>query len=165
MFYLSRGEQAALALLLVLLLAGAGVLVYERGRWAGRGERALPLFVEAPRAQSAASGASGAVAGTKEAAAPSERSAAAHKQAPGRSSRRRSQAAQSPKWPLSLNRATAEQLDALPGIGPVYAARIIAYRKQLQRERGHGFESVDELLNVPGIGPKRLAAVRDLVTP
>jgi competence protein ComEA len=55
-------------------------------------------------------------------------------------------------------------LDALPGIGPVLAQRIIAYREQRKREGHRGFESKDELLNVPGIGPKRYTAVRALVS-
>ena len=87
--------------------------------------------------------------------------------APGQSSpaaAHRQAAKPSPISRLPLNSATANQLDVLPGIGPVLAQRIVQYREQLKRQRGHGFESVDELLNVPGIGPKRLAAVRDLVT-
>jgi len=66
---------------------------------------------------------------------------------------------------ISLNRATPEELQSLPGIGPVYAKRVVAYREKKLREEGRGFESTDELLNVPGIGPKRFAAVRDLVAP
>jgi competence protein ComEA len=66
---------------------------------------------------------------------------------------------------ISLSRATAEDLEALPGIGPVLAGRIVQYRDRLKKESGRGFASVDELLNVPGIGPKRLAAIRDQVVP
>ena len=66
---------------------------------------------------------------------------------------------------ISLNTATKEQLESLPGIGPVYAEGILTYREQLRREEGRGFRSVDELLNVPGIGPRRLAGLRDHVVP
>jgi len=66
---------------------------------------------------------------------------------------------------ISLNQATQQDLESLPGIGPVYAQHIIAYREQKMRDKGHGFQSVDELLNVPGIGPKRFAAIRDRVLP
>jgi competence protein ComEA len=60
--------------------------------------------------------------------------------------------------PVSLNTATLEQLDALDGVGPVTAQKILDFR----RERG-GFRSVDELAQVPGIGPKRLATLRPKV--
>ena len=60
--------------------------------------------------------------------------------------------------PLDLNQATQEQLMALPGIGPVLAQRIVAWREE------HGpFASLDELLEVPGIGKELLAALRPLV--
>ncbi len=59
---------------------------------------------------------------------------------------------------VDLNAAGRERLETLPGIGQVKAQAIIAYREQ------HGkFTSVDELLNVPGIGPATLARLRDLV--
>ncbi len=63
-----------------------------------------------------------------------------------------------PRFPLDINRATAEELERLPGIGPVLAARIVEYRRQ------HGqFQSVEELLEVRGIGPKRLEQIRPYV--
>jgi competence protein ComEA len=62
--------------------------------------------------------------------------------------------------PVHLNGATLEQLDALPGVGPVTAKKIIDYRTQ-----HGGFSSVDELDAVPGIGPARLADLRPLVAP
>jgi len=69
-------------------------------------------------------------------------------------------AGSSPSAPLDLNTATAEQLDALPGIGPVTAQKILDYRQ------AHGpFRSVAELEAVPGIGPGRLAQLKGLVIP
>jgi competence protein ComEA len=62
---------------------------------------------------------------------------------------------------LDLNRADSLQLLALPGIGPALGGRILA----LRRRRG-GFARLEELREVPGIGEKRLAALRDyLVVP
>jgi len=61
---------------------------------------------------------------------------------------------------IHLNRATASELDALPGIGPVIAERIVAHRTE------HGpFTAVEDLLDVPGIGEAKLASLRDLVVP
>ena len=60
---------------------------------------------------------------------------------------------------INLNTATAEQLDTLAGIGPATAAKILAHREQ------HGaFGSVEEVGDVPGIGERRLEALRELVT-
>jgi competence protein ComEA len=65
-----------------------------------------------------------------------------------------------PAGPVHLNSATLEQLDALPGIGPVTAQKILDFREE------HGaFGSVDELDAIPGIGPARLEQLRDLVAP
>jgi competence protein ComEA len=62
--------------------------------------------------------------------------------------------------PVSLSSATAEQLDTLPGIGPVTAQKIIDYRAQ------HGsFTSVDGLDAISGIGPARIAELQGLVVP
>jgi competence protein ComEA len=68
--------------------------------------------------------------------------------------------APAPAGPVHLNSATLEQLDALPGVGPVTAQKILDYRQQ-----HGGFGSVDELDAVPGIGPARLENLRGLVAP
>ena len=60
--------------------------------------------------------------------------------------------------PVDLNRATQAELEALPGVGPKMAERILAYRA----ENG-GFKSVDELDDVKGIGEKRMATLKPLV--
>ena len=60
--------------------------------------------------------------------------------------------------PVDVNAATAEQLDALPGIGPVLAGRIVERRAQVGR-----FAQPDELLSVRGIGPRLLERIRPFV--
>jgi competence protein ComEA len=66
--------------------------------------------------------------------------------------------AAAPGRPIDLNTATLEQLDTLPGVGAVTAQKILDYREQ-----HGGFGSVDELGQVPGIGDKRLADLREQV--
>ena len=61
---------------------------------------------------------------------------------------------------VSLGIATAEQLDELPGIGPVTAQKILDWRAS-----NGPFRSVEDLDDVPGIGPARIEQLRDLVTP
>lgn len=71
-----------------------------------------------------------------------------------------SDAGSSPSAPLDLNSATLEQLENLPGIGPVTAQKILDYRQQ------HGaFHAVAELEGVPGIGPAHMAQLKGLVIP
>ncbi len=60
---------------------------------------------------------------------------------------------------LDLNRATAEELQALPGIGPVTAGRIVAWR-----EENGGFRAPDQLMEVSGVGERTFARLAPLVT-
>ncbi len=65
-----------------------------------------------------------------------------------------------PSGPVSLSTATEQQLDALPGVGPVLARHIIEFRTQ-----HGGFTSVEQLRQVTGIGDRRFADLRPLVEP
>jgi len=60
--------------------------------------------------------------------------------------------------PLNLNAATEAQLEALPGIGPATATRIVEYRK-----KNGGFKKVEELMNVKGIGEKSFLKLKGLI--
>ena len=60
------------------------------------------------------------------------------------------------KFPVDLNRSGVDELTGLPGVGEVLATRIMAYRET------HGpFETLEDLLDVPGIGEGKLAGIRD----
>lgn len=64
------------------------------------------------------------------------------------------------RGPVHLNSATLEQLDMLPGVGPVTAQKIVDYRAE------HGaFGSLDELDAIPGIGPARIEQLKGLAVP
>jgi competence protein ComEA len=68
--------------------------------------------------------------------------------------------ATAPAGPVHLNIATLEQLDTLPGVGPVTAQKILDYRQK------HGaFGSLEELDAIPGIGPARIEQLRDVAAP
>ena len=60
---------------------------------------------------------------------------------------------------LNLNSATSHQLEGLPGIGPVLANHILEYQKN------HGpFQHIEDVLNVPGIGEKKFASIKEFIT-
>lgn len=60
---------------------------------------------------------------------------------------------------ISINRASAAEWQRLPGVGPSTAQKILA-----ERDRKGGFQAVDDLLDVPGIGPKKLEKMRPYLT-
>ena len=60
---------------------------------------------------------------------------------------------------INLNTATAEQLEALPGIGPVSAKNILEYRKKVGK-----FNRIEEIINVKGIGEKKFLEIKDRLT-
>jgi competence protein ComEA len=64
-----------------------------------------------------------------------------------------------PTGKVNLNAATAAQLATLPGIGPKVAARIVEYR-----QKSGGFKSVQELMNVQGVGEKSFQKLQSYVT-
>ncbi len=64
-----------------------------------------------------------------------------------------------PAGPVDVNRASADELEELPGVGPATATAIVT-----ERERNGPFVDVDDLDRVPGIGPAKIDALRDLVT-
>lgn len=60
---------------------------------------------------------------------------------------------------VDLNSATEEELCTLPGIGPVIAKRILAYRQEI-----HAFSSIEQIMEVDGIGEKKFEAIREKIT-
>ena len=62
-------------------------------------------------------------------------------------------------YPININTATLEELDSLPEIGPSLAQRIIEYR-----EKNGLFKSIEEIMNVSGIGPSIFEQIKDLIT-
>lgn len=64
-----------------------------------------------------------------------------------------------PTGKININTATVSQLDSLPGIGPVYAQRIVDYRTA-----SGPFTSLEQIQNVKGIGPKTFEKFKDLIT-
>jgi competence protein ComEA len=69
-----------------------------------------------------------------------------------------SESAGTPSGPININTATQAELETLPGIGPTLAAEIVAYR-----EASGPFAQIEDIQNVPGIGPGRFEQIRDLI--
>ena len=128
---LNPTEQLILAGILLVFVAGAGILAWQSNRLDQQLAGLIPSAEasktpEVPRVRK-----------------PSSQNPAPKIKIPGKK--------------LSLATATAQELESLPGVGPQLAEEIVAYRKM------HPFHSVDDLAHVPGIGPKRLARIRDKV--
>jgi competence protein ComEA len=64
-----------------------------------------------------------------------------------------------PSYPININTATAQELESLPNIGPAKAEQIVTYRQQ------HGpFQKIDDIQNVPGIGPTIFEKIKTIIT-
>lgn len=150
---LTRAEQAAILITAVVLAFFAGfyvrgamvtdTILIETETQPSGAQETVETFGRLPDAENVSSAAQ-----EPETPEPSPASAAepASQPVPSESGR------------MDLNSATLEELDTLPGIGPVLAQRIIDYR-----ESQGGFQSVEELVNVSGIGEKTYEKLADLV--
>ncbi|MFI9027661.1 helix-hairpin-helix domain-containing protein [Streptomyces sp. NPDC053560] len=135
------------------VLPGTSTRALNRARLLVDGEQ---IIVGARVAAPPGPGGQPAAGAAGSAGAPAASGAAGGSSVPGGSAG----AGTAPAGPVSLNSATAEQLDTLPGVGPVLAQHIIDFRTQ-----HGGFTSIDQLQEVNGIGDRRFADLRPLVQP
>jgi competence ComEA-like helix-hairpin-helix protein len=148
----TRAQLGWLFVLAALFLVGLGVKQWRAGfpdaaRWLDHFDREESSPVPRPAPQDPPPVAGGGAASTDgRLARPDARVGAARP-------------ADADPRPLDINRATTAELARLPGVGPGLAQRIVD-----ERERRGPFDSPDALRRVVGIGPKKLAALRDLVT-
>ena len=96
---------------------------------------------------------------TQEKTAPKAAPVVAKKKAETKKSEKAPKTTKAEVGTVSLNKATAKELESLPGIGPAIAERIIAYRT----EKGK-FSEISELMQVKGIGEKKFAQLRPHLT-
>ena len=202
MFYFSRGEQVVLIVLMLALLAGVGVLLYNHGQASagtdqpflidpavGREDTGVilvhvagevrqpgvyPLKIDSrvEDAICAAGGATGRadvqalnlaarVGDEQKIYVPARESPESGR--PARPTAAGASRSPLPQRVISINKASVEELQRLPGIGPTYAGNIVEHRRRLQRTQGRGFTSLEELMEVPGIGPQRFARLKPYV--
>lgn len=162
----SRPQLKLLLLLALTLLAGLGVREWRAGfpDLAERLERfdhedpvAPPVAPTPPERRRPSS--SARMAAANGISAPVEREAAAASESMTSSDADTDSSAAADPRPLDINRASLGELSRLPGVGQSLAGRILA-----ERERRGRFESPEALRYVLGMGPKKLATIRELVT-
>jgi len=140
-FGFTRNEIKAILFLSVTFVAGSGIRWYRQHIETST----VPVF-DYSRSDSEFVARSHAPLPDQTAPSPALRTPAPRKQPPTAGS-------------INLNTASIQELERLPGIGEAYARRVIAYRDE------HGaFTSIDDLMNVKGIGPKKLEKLRLYLT-
>jgi competence protein ComEA len=149
--------RAGLAFVLVSLLVGSGFREWKRSNEVRFADLVRELETGGnARAESREDRPAGAAAGTGDSTRRSEPG-----RATGSSPRRRAAEPALRPHGIDVDRATATELERLPGIGPSLAAKIVA-----ERDRNGPFGRPDALLRVPGIGPRKLELIRPyLATP
>ncbi|MCL5269732.1 MAG: helix-hairpin-helix domain-containing protein [bacterium] len=173
---LSRQEQWALIGTVALILAGLGfdhwrhrpgpaVAIDDAGRWEKLADFSAGGRPATPAAANAAGPAGVTAIGSATARAAADSALAETPfattrtlptaNAPDRAARAAPESAATPVGGIDINRATAEELDRLPGIGLAKAAAILETRRRLG-----GFATIEQLAEVPGIGPATLARLR-----